>query len=76
MRKRLLLCFWFGVGVQWGPGRPEENWVAMISPALTSTFYIATNAGATEVAKSWVESINLLPTGKPTSRRRSVWPKI
>lgn len=29
----------------------EKKEVAMISPALTSTFYLATNAGATEVAE-------------------------
>ena len=52
MRKRLLLLLLVLVLVFSGAQAARKKIeVAMISPALTSTFYIATNAGATEVAK-------------------------
>ncbi len=52
MRKRLLLLLLVFVLVFSGAQAARKKIeVAMISPALTSTFYIATNAGATEVAK-------------------------
>lgn len=50
MRKLLLLGLVF-VMVFSSVMAAEKKEVAMISPALTSTFYVATNAGATEVAK-------------------------
>ncbi|HLV10797.1 MAG TPA: sugar ABC transporter substrate-binding protein [Halanaerobiales bacterium] len=50
----------------------EDFEVAMISPALTSTFYIATNAGATEMAEEYGWQLYKLAPDRETNFQEQV----